>query len=107
MLLKDVYHREHLDRSVLLLGLFGRDPYIGMLLYLGFYELAITFDEEEGRVHVDVYCVGREKPDNARCIGHGGYDDYRFRIYSHISTPLVSRMDWRVGVGKTRKVYFK
>lgn len=72
-----------------------------MLLYLGFYELGITYFEEEGRVHLKVYCVGFDKPDNAKLIGRGGHEDYRFRVYERIASPLVSRMDWRVGVGKT------
>ena len=107
MFTKDVYGREYLDISILLLGLFGSDPNNGMLLHLGFYELQITFFKEEGRIHLTIYCVSYEKPDNAKCIGRGGYEDYRFRMYSLTASSFVSRMDWHVGAGKTRKVYLK
>ena len=74
---------------------------------MGFYELNIQSFEEEGRVHLTIKCIGHEKPDNAKLIGCGGYDDYRFRVYNLIASPFVSRMDWRVGIGKKRELYLK
>ena len=99
--IKDLYGREYYDTdSILLLGFFGRDPDIGMLLYLGFYELAITYFKDKGNVHLKVCCVGFDKPHNVKLIGHGGHEDYRFKVYRRIASPLVSRMDWRVGIDK-------